>query len=40
MASKKAPFTITEEELKKLTRSEKRRMLDLGYVVGAKAQKA
>jgi hypothetical protein len=35
MAKKvEAPFTITQAELKKLSRNEQRRMLELGYVKG------
>jgi len=38
MAKRAVPFSIAESDLKKLPRSEQRRMSDLGYVVATKAE--
>ena len=40
MAKKNLPFAIAESDVKKLSRSEQRRMHDLGYVVASKAEAA
>lgn len=40
MAKNAAPFSIAESDLKKLPRSEQRRLTELGYVVATKAEAA
>ena len=40
MAKKAKAYSIAEADLKKLPRSEQRRLSDLGYVVATKAEAA